>query len=396
MAPPYGITPEGFSFPTSEEIQSQLTLRQRELISPVWVSEGGRSVAGVTNGLFSSHLAQAWEAIAAVFRQFDPQAAEGAALESAAALTGTLRLAARATVIPGVLVTLSPGTTYAAGSLVASLASDPTRTAMNSFDITVAGTGAPVTVLAQFEALNSGPIEFPTGQLTVRAVPVAGWSAVTNPSEAILGADIESYEDLRLRRESELAASGSSTLPGIIAALSRLRASGVTSVAVFANDTDTVDANGVNPRTFEAIVEGGTDAVIAKTIFDNKDPGDATQGSTSVVVKAPDGFEHLIRFTRPTQLPMYLAISVQVTSAFPGIDTFKAALETWAGSFFRSGDDVATARINAAAFMVPGVWNVPAVAVGTVNPPTTTGVFVITPRQRARFAVSRMLVTVVP
>ena len=394
MPRPYGITPTGFSRPTSEEILSDLDARQKELISPLWKGRGGTSVAGVVNSEVASHASALWDALEQVFRQFDPRDSEGEALESVSAITGTLRLPARKTVIPGVNLTLPAGASFSAGALIAALDTDATAQAKNSFQIAVPGSGgSPTIVFAQFEALNTGPLLFPQNHLTVRAVPVAGWTGVTNPDACVLGADVESEESLRLRRESELASGGSATVPGIVAALSGL---GLASSSLLSNDGDVADVYGVGPHTVEAIVEGGVDADIAKVIFEHKAPGDGTQGGVSVQVTAADGVRHAVNFTRPANVDMYLILRVQVTSEFPGATALANDVVAFAETRFKPGMDVVSSVLEARCFQTAGVWNAVAALVGSAPAPTLDGVYDIGPRQRARFAFARTTVEVVP
>lgn len=392
MPPPYGVTPTGFTPKTSEEILTDLESAQKDSIGPLWQARG-LSLAGVQNSTFADALAQVWEAGAALYRQFDRVFGGGEGLNTTGGLTGTQRRPRRRTVVIARCL-MVPGTAVVAGQMIAHVVGDPNRRFANSFAFTVPGTGpVGINVDIQFEALEFGPISCPATLLTLRDTAVAGWLAVNNLADGVLGANVESDDDYRLRQEAEIAAPGSATNPAVHAAVGAL--AGVTAVFVLSNDTDTIDANGVPPHAMEVVVEGGDSQEIANTIFSEKAPGDGTFGAVLQTVTAPDQLLHAINFTRPTALPIHVAISIQVTSDYPGDTALKAAIVAWANRVHAAGVDVVPSRIAAEAFSVSGVWNVPACTAGTVAPGVGT-VTAVGVRQKATFDATRIVVTVIP
>lgn len=394
MPPPYGLTATGFNRKTSEDIQTDLETAQKGAISPL-LDTSGLSAIGQNNAIFTSQLSGVWEALEQSAKQFDPLNAEGEALDSVCALTGTLRQPARRTVVQCNCL-LIPGTTVTAGQMIATIAGDPSRRFRNSFAFTVPGSGL-VGVIhpVQFECEVTGPVVCPATYLSVQASVVSGWLSIVNPLDGVTGAEVENDTDLRLRRERELSQAGSSTQPALVSALSAV--DGVVSVTVLANDLDSADLNGVTPHAIEPIVRGGDDDAIALAIFQNKAAGDGTNGSTGVNVTSPDGFTYAIRFTRPTDRSIYLALHVQVTSDYPGDAALIAHIVEWAeGGAFQAGTDVVPSRVSAKCFEVPGVWNVVHVYDGFGAAPVTETVLAIAIRDIARFATGRVTVTVVP
>lgn len=63
-------------------------------------------------------------------------------------------------------------------------------------------------------------------------------------------------------------------------------------------------------KSFEIVVLGGTDADIAQAIWDSKPAGIQSYGNTSETVTDSDNREWPISFTRPTQIPIYVAITL--------------------------------------------------------------------------------------
>lgn len=84
---------------------------------------------------------------------------------------------------------------------------------------------------------------------------------------------------------------------------------GVTYVQVFVNDTDVVDANGLEPHSVSVAALGGDDAEIALTVRDYVVPGIGTSGNLRLDTLA-DGVCRSIWITRPVAVPITLDIEV--------------------------------------------------------------------------------------
>jgi hypothetical protein len=100
-----------------------------------------------------------------------------------------------------------------------------------------------------------GAIPALPGALTKIKTPRQGWSTVTNPSAAALGATAEADPALRQRRERAAKSYGKSTLHGIWKALEDYDQT--TDVFVRQNLKITVDEFGTAPRALRAYVRGG-------------------------------------------------------------------------------------------------------------------------------------------
>ncbi len=386
----YGLTPEGFIAKTPADIFEEIASDQTRDIGPLWNARG-LGLPGVVNSIVATQLGAAWSAIAQVASQFDRANAEGAALESIGDITGTRRLPKRRTVVQATCV-MEPGTSVDVGQMLAHIAGHPEYRYRNSFAFIVPSTGlAGITV--QFESEEFGPIPAPATFLSFRIAPVMPeWFSVVNPTDGVPGSLAESDADFKLRQELELANAGSATNPAMFAALSNV--ANVVSVAVIGNDTDAA-VDTVPPHSMECVVEGGDSNDIATAIFNTKAAGDGTSGTTNVVVNAPDGLQYVVHFTRPTGLPIYLNLTVQVTSEFPGVAALKSAIAEWANRIHSAGFHVVPSRIGAKAFETPGVWNVTNATAGLSGLSTSTAVIPVGVRQRATFDPTRIAVTVV-
>ena len=119
-----GITVDGFEQKTLEEILTEIQTDQRENIDPA-IDTSSSSPVGQMNGVFSNQLAEAWEVVATAYKAFDPDEAEGDALDALAALTGTTRDPANRTLVTNVRVVVDDNFTAVAGDMVAHLENDP-------------------------------------------------------------------------------------------------------------------------------------------------------------------------------------------------------------------------------------------------------------------------------
>jgi uncharacterized phage protein gp47/JayE len=111
-------------------------------------------------------------------------------------------------------------------------------------------------------------------------------------------------------------------------------------------------------KSFEAVVEGGSDADVANKIWLTKPAGIQTFGNTSFTITDSQGEEQVINFSRPT--PIYIWVTVALTlyseETFPpnGQDLVAAAINTY-GNKLGIGVDVLLQRVLAQIFNVPGI-----------------------------------------
>jgi uncharacterized phage protein gp47/JayE len=123
-----------------------------------------------------------------------------------------------------------------------------------------------------FTAVNEGLQTCEIGELDTIAVAVSGWNSVYNYVAGDHGEDLESDESLRVRREAAAKVRKSkATDPATEAAL--LDVPGVTTARVFSNRGFDTNADGVPGKSFISLVVGGTDADVARCIYENQPSG---------------------------------------------------------------------------------------------------------------------------
>jgi hypothetical protein len=216
-----------------------------------------------------------------------------------------------------------------------------------------------------------------------------------NTLDADPGQNIETDEELRIRREELLRGIGAGSLEAIRARL--LLLDDILQVFIFENDEDTVDINGLPPHSFETVISGGDEQEIADEIFASKPVGIDTYGSTSKQVEDSQGFFHTIEFSRPTDEDIYIDVTVQIDAGdYPtdGDDQIKTALVA-EGDTLLIGEDVIALRFKAIPLDIAGVIDVTVFEIDTITPPVNTGNIVMGIRDLARFDTSRITVTTV-
>lgn len=438
------LTPEGLVVRSLQEIRDDLDATCRGLFGQS-IDLSDSSLMGQYNGAIAERLALLEEQLELVNASQDPDSATGAQLDSLCALTGTVRNPAAPSevtlTLTGADTTLvETGSraavevtgdefTTTADATIAALTAWANSTAYtlaqrrtnggNAYVVITAGTsagsGGPTTEAADItdgtvhwrflgegvgavdvaaESAADGAIVATSGTLTEIVTPVSGWTGVINILDADLGSAIESDEDLRVRRDLELARAGTGTVDAIRADL--LELDDVTSVTVFHNPTDSTDGDGLPPHAVEALVQGGDDQAILDQLLASVAAGIATSGTTDGTATDSAGVDHDVSFSRPEGIDIYIDITVEVDPLrFPlGGDDLVALALVAAGDAYSTGRDVRASAVGASAFAVAGVIGAPVVEIGIAPSPGASTDIAISLRQLALFDSSRVTVTV--
>lgn len=202
---------------------------------------------------------------------------------------------------------------------------------------------------------------------------VTNWYSVTNPQSFKLGSGIETDNALRSRVLSEFNAAGTGTTDSIVTSV--LRLDGVKNCIVKENATD-VTVDGVPPKSYEVIVNGGITSEIAKVVWDTKPAGIYAHGSTVETITDFNGYSQQIRFS-PAD-PKYVTVRVQYTTydeevlASGGIDAAKAAILKYANDTLTMDDDIIAKRFLGAIYSAtPGFGDIDITVAYKDNPTDT-------------------------
>lgn len=299
------VTAEGISAPDYQTILDTLTSYFQQIYgSDAYLepdSKDGQMVALVALAIHDAN-----NTAISVYNCFSPATGYGVALTSNVKINGIARKGATNSTVD-LLLTGTAGTTITNGTV-----KDTNNVIWRLSDSVVIGVDGTVTATAICS--KSGAVAAPAGTITTINTPTRGWTSVTNPAAATVGAPAETDAELRIRQGQSVAIPSITPFEGVDGAIANI--AGVTRHKLYENDTGKTDGNGLPPHSISAIVDGGDVTEIARTIRVNKGLGVRTWGKTSVTVPDKYGNPHIISFSRPTDVPVYGKITLTVFAGY--------------------------------------------------------------------------------
>ncbi len=268
----------------------------------------------------------------------------------------------------------------------------------STFSVTTNLAISKVKKIGQLIATANGAIEQEANTITNIVTPVLGWDSITNPLAASPGRLLETDEELRIRFRNTKLERSSNILDSLYSAL--LNVDGAQEVAVYENDTDITDSNGVLPHSFFPVVLGGSSQIIAETIWENKPMGIRSQGNTSIAVTDSQGFLHDIAFERPNPVTVYVSMTLSLSPEAPvpfpgdGVEQIQDNLSVYASENFGVGKDVIYSRLFTPINLVPG-HQIDSLFIGTSPSPVGTSNLVIDFNDISSWESANISVTVV-
>lgn len=351
---------------------------------------GPDSVFGQLIGVFAAELALVWELEQQGFDSIDPDAAEGAALDSISSLVGVRRQGATFSVGE---VTLSgdAGSIIGAGTVL-----EGADTGDRFETVADATIGAGGSVDVGVRGVEVGPLAALAGTLTEIVTPRVGLDSVTNGEDVVPGRLVETDAELRLRREQSLSATGAGVDRAIRAAL--LALTGVQAALVISNRSNVVDANGIPPHAFECVLypnpsDPDFNKLVAETIFERQPAGILAHGDNTFDVTDAQGYTQQVGFSYATEVELYVAATITTGPEYPadGDDQVAAALLA-EGEGLSPGDDVKVWKFVAALDSILGITDV-SIAIEDTPAPTSTANVAIALTEIADFDSSRITVS---
>lgn len=246
--------------------------------------------------------------------QFDPKLASGRWQDAIAAIYFLTRNPAEPTVVQCVCTGLS-GVVIPTGALAKDVGG-------TIYICTTGGTipsGGSITL--QFACSNTGPTPCPANTLTTIYQAIPGWDTINNPSDGILGVDVESRAAFELRRQASVALNAAGTMASIEAAV--FNVPGVLDVYAVDNPTGspvTIGGQTLIAHSLYVAVAGGAAQQVAQAIWTKKDPGCAYNGNTTETVVDPNPVynnppSYSVTFEIPAALPIYFSVIMAAAGA---------------------------------------------------------------------------------
>lgn len=332
--PPLQFTPAGVVAPTESDIKAGAFADWDAAfggnLNPADNTPQGQLIASQTAIIGDKN-----SDILGIVNGVDPNTSSGFMQDAIGRIYFLTRLPALPTVVDVTCTGLN-GTLIPIGSLVRDSAN-------NIYVSNSAGTiGIGGTVVIQFSAQQTGPIDCPPG--AIQSVPVkiiSGWDSAANLTAGVIGRDVESRADFEFRRKNSVAINGHGTIPSIYANVFNI--SGVTDVYALDNPAGTTVNKGVTnyPMIAHSIyvaVVGGDDQTIANTIWHFKDVGADYNGNTTKTV-VDTGYSvpypsYQVTFNRPTATAIKFAVQLANNGTLPSdivTQTKNAIIEAFSG-----------------------------------------------------------------
>lgn len=156
------------------------------------------------------------------------------------------------------------------------------------------------------------------------------------------------------------------------------------------------------PKSFEAVVQGGTDEAVAEKIWETKPAGIETFGNTDFTIIDSQGNSQVIYFSRPSSIYIWVqvALTLYTEETFPvnGVQLVAANINSY-GNSLGVGIDVLFQRVLAQIFAVPGIasgsMSIAATNLSTDTPSYGTADIPIQENEISIFDLDRIFVTVV-
>lgn len=387
---PKGITSNGFERKQLGELVTEIGTNFK-LVYGSNLDVSPASPNGQLIGTIAESFANMWEIAEGCYNAFNPNAAYGVGLSNLVQINAITRNedepSAGFLTLGGVPNTFVPEGRFVSSSVTGSRF-------VTTEDAIIGGSGVIIVPAVSSEA---GLIYGLAGDIDTIDTPINGWETVTNALDFTLGIVYESDPKLRARRTISIPRQGKNTVDSIRAEVSAV--TGVVSVTVLENDTDSVDVNGQAPYSVQVIALGGADAGIAEAILLKKPSGTPSFGTTTTVVQDPQGFPHDINWTRPVSIPIYVTVTNTADFDYPvdGDAQIAQAIVDYANSVLMVGrgfslnDDVIYTELFSAINTVPNN-TVTDLRIGTSPTPTGTANVVINIGEISFFTIANVVV----
>lgn len=370
----YGVTSTGFNIKPLSQCTTELNTAYQNYFGSN-IPLDGNSLFGELIAIHAQREADLWQVAQDIYLNSFPDSATASSLDNAATLTGHIRLgnilSQVTATITGTATTVIPAGSQASVTGTANVF-------QTIADYTIGGGG---TVSAVFNSVLPGPIPALATTLTTIVTPIAGWTSVSNPADAVLGRVTETDPVFRARRNSSFVVATGGALQAVQNAV--LLVAGVTFCGGVENRTDAT-VSSMPPHSMQMYVIGGADLAVAQAIWGAKPAGCATYGTYGSYL-AVDSFgnNQSISFSRSTNVPMYLDVTVTSGAGYPadGVTQIQTALVNYiTGLSF--GVNVNNWQLVASLGGIPGISNV-VILQGTAPSPGSSANTTITAAQKA-------------
>lgn len=369
----FGMTSEGFKPKRLADVLDSLTTKIRSVSDPdtgeyPFVNETADGVLMQIVSILAEEISIVWQQAYLASIQYDPLYSSGSSLRGLVQINGINPSYGSYTEIP---MTLSgtAGTVIPEGSRISS--TDGLQVYQTVANATIGDEGS---VVVNATCTETGPNNPEAGEIIAIQTPVFGWSSAINGNTISVGSDADTDTDLHIKQQRATSATSYRQVDAIIAGI--IGVNGVKYARLYVNNTMSTDARGITAKTMAPVVVGGTDEDIANVLRLKAGSLDNFQGNltTPIVYTGELGDTQTIDFYRPTEVPIYIDITITVTDSveYPwnASDLIKQAIIDYAEydqsgiAGFPPGADVIVSRLYTPINSVQG-FKVDSILIGT-------------------------------
>jgi uncharacterized phage protein gp47/JayE len=214
-----------------------------------------------------------------------------------------------------------------------------------------------------------GPTACPANSISTIYQAIPGWDSITNPTEGVAGADVETQQEFAFRRQETVAANAHGSLPAIYGAV--FEVPDVIDVYAIENTTSATVNTGVTNypvagHSIYVAVVGGAAQAIANAIWTKKDVGAGYNGNTTETVTDPSGYSnpvpsYAVSFEIPTAVPILYAVVLVDSPDLPAniIQLVQTAIVNWF-----TGATQGSTRARIGSLILAATYYAPVLAIG--------------------------------
>jgi len=256
-----------------------------------------------------------------VYNSFNPDLANGTALDQISQYCGLTRKAGTYTQTPVSVTTTSSVTLNGLDTSTPYTVQDSVGNQFNLVSSVSLTTG---TFSLTFQAANIGNVIVSPNTITVPVTIVGQVSTINNPlSPTVTGQNQETDSNFRIRRQASTAFPAQGPLQALYAGLNSLQ--GVNQAVVYENTTSSTNSDGVPAHGIWVIVDGLT-TLVGSTIYLYRSLGVPMKGVLTTLVPQIDGSTFQVNFDTVSAMNIYFKATL---TALNGSSIDKNAIKNY-------------------------------------------------------------------
>ena len=326
------MTQKGFVPKKPAEILAEMRLEAAAIRDPAtgthpFMNLADDDLVAQMLSIFSEALGECWGAAFEAAQQFDPLKNSGAGQGGTVQLNSMTRLPGAPTIIE-VALTGTAGALVPAGTRITN--GDGSAAYITREDAVIAADG---TGVATAVSTAKGPYDPEPGTIFAIKTPVSGLTSAVNTETLSVGTLEETDTQLRVRQQRSTSLTSYRQIEAVAAAVRNIP--GVVFARAYQNSKhNPADERGIPFKEVAVVAVGGDQRAIAEALFLRFPTGQVGHGNVGETFQDSQGQSYTIRFSRPDEIPVHVALDITVTdrALFPddGAERIREAIVAYA------------------------------------------------------------------